>query len=43
MKAWLKALLARFVDQTCECGKFKLSRADRCFDCTIERTDDRVF
>jgi hypothetical protein len=25
--------------QRCACGKFKLSRADQCFDCTITDTD----
>jgi hypothetical protein len=35
MKRWLIDLLRRFIDQTCECGKFKPALADACFDCTI--------
>lgn len=39
MKHWLIDLLRRFIDQTCACGAFKLSRADKCFDCSQPLAD----
>lgn len=40
----MKALIAWFTRrQRCACGKFKLARADRCFDCTNEARDAIMF